>query len=138
MILVDCNCAHKVKPSDPDGAPVFERLISAKLTLCIGGRLTEELADTKLYSLLKQLRLAGRLLSLDKKEIEREELKIEKLLVSNDGHIIAIARICGCRLLFSNDKDLHIDFRNKTLIDTPRGKIYQDSSHSHLLDEACS
>ena len=53
-----------------------------------------------------------------------EKLLQEERCRSNDTHVIALAQISGARLLYSNDKDLHVDFKNKRLIDEPRGKIY--------------
>lgn len=59
---------------------------------------------------------------------------------SDDTHIIALAQISGARLLFSNDKALHQDFKNKELINNPRGKVYSTlrgsdfrASHKNLL-----
>ncbi|MYH42126.1 MAG: hypothetical protein F4017_01170 [Acidimicrobiaceae bacterium] len=43
---------------------------------------------------------------------------------SDDHHVIALAQISGARLLFSNDKDLHKDFKNRQLIDQPTGTVY--------------
>ena len=52
----------------------------------------------------------------------------------------ALAKISGARLLYSNDKDLHQDFKDKNLIDNPRGRVYStlesknfSVSHSRLL-----
>lgn len=58
---------------------------------------------------------------VEKRAIELREID---LCVSDDEHIIALAQISGARLLYSNDGDLHKDFRNKNLIDNPRGKVY--------------
>ena len=43
---------------------------------------------------------------------------------SDDPHIIALAQVSGARLLYSNDKSLQQDFKNKDLINNPRGKVY--------------
>ena len=69
-----------------------------------------------------------------------EKLLQEERCRSNDTHVIALAQISGARLLYSNDKDLYVDFKNKHLIDEPRGKIYSTNedknftnSHARLL-----
>ena len=54
---------------------------------------------------------------------------------SNDHHIIALARISGARVLYSRDRDLHQDFKNKQLINRPRGSIYSSPGHKHLLEK---
>ena len=42
---------------------------------------------------------------------------------SNDPHVLALAQVSGARLLYSNDRKLHKDFKRKTLINPP-GSIY--------------
>ena len=43
---------------------------------------------------------------------------------SNDQHVIALAQLGGARLLYSNDGNLQQDFRDKRLVDNPRGQVY--------------
>ena len=54
----------------------------------------------------------------------KKKLKAEQKCRSNDLHIIALAIVSGARLLYSQDQLLQQDFRDKALIDQPRGKIY--------------
>ena len=58
--------------------------------------------------------------------IEKSSLKLENAsrCVSDDPHVVALAQLSGARLLYSNDTDLMQDFRNRNLIDRPRGRIY--------------
>ena len=79
-----------------------------------------------------------RTVNADQVNAKAEELKNE--CVSDDQHIIALAQISGARLLYSHDGDLQEDFRNKELIDRPRGKVYSTkktknftSAHRGLL-----
>ena len=53
-----------------------------------------------------------------------EELQAEAALRSDDPHVIALAQVSGSRLLYSNDRALQQDFRDKALIDNPRGSVY--------------
>ena len=53
-----------------------------------------------------------------------------------------LAQVSGARLLFSNDVPLHRDFKNRDLVDVPRGKVYstrEDTSftqrHRRLLND---
>ena len=55
------------------------------------------------------------------------------LCVSDDPHIIALARVSGARTLCSNDNNLHTDFKNQRLLSHPRGGVYQNANHGHLL-----
>jgi len=52
---------------------------------------------------------------------------------SDDIHILALARAGGARLLYTEDKDLKKDFKNKAIIDDPRGKIYSGAKNKRLL-----
>ena len=69
---------------------------------------------------------AGRLRLVEKKPVEQEteRLRVNGVCQSNDEHVIALARVSGARLLYSNDVDLQQDFKSKTLIDNPRGSVY--------------
>ena len=69
-----------------------------------------------------------------------EDIKRTQVCQSDDPHIIALAKISGARLLYSNDIDLHKDFSDKALIDNPRGRVYStlrnkrfSDSHKRLL-----
>ena len=69
-------------------------------------------------------------------------LRASQSCVSNDEHVIALAQVSGARLLFSNDVPLHRDFKNRDLVDVPRGKVYstrEDTSftqrHRRLLND---
>ncbi|MDE0306934.1 MAG: hypothetical protein OXI87_18940 [Albidovulum sp.] len=44
---------------------------------------------------------------------------------SNDQHVLALARISGARLLYTNDQKLMDDFKNTELVSTPKGKVYR-------------
>ena len=50
------------------------------------------------------------------------DLKADGSCVSDDEHIIALAKVSGARLLYSKDGDLHSDFTNPRLLS--RGRVY--------------
>jgi hypothetical protein len=89
---------------------------------------------------IRALNQAGRAYYFTDEEVCTEEENVINLAVmtSNDPHIIALARVSGARTLCSHDIQLHRDFRNRNLINRPRGHIYQNSSHRHLLDHTGS
>lgn len=60
-------------------------------------------------------------------------LRADPLLKSEDAHVLALARASGARLLYTGDGNLMDDFRNKRLIDRPRGRIYSRASNADLL-----
>ena len=55
--------------------------------------------------------------------------------VSDDQHIVALARIGKARLLCSNDDALTTDFRNPVLISKPRGKVYKRRGRKFTSDQ---
>ena len=54
-------------------------------------------------------------------------------LRSDDPHVLALARTAGVRLLYTGDRDLMADFKNKELIDRPRGRVYTGAANAPLL-----
>lgn len=107
-----------------------------------GGKLTQELSNnSSVRRFLRVLQQAGRAISFPDNLIEQEIRNVNALglCVSNDEHIIALARISGARTLCSNDTDLHTDFKNRELVSNPRGRIYQNAEHKSLLEhtQAC-
>lgn len=134
-IIIDANASHEFINQTEDGAPVFNRVMTGKLKIVAGHQLKEELLKTAFRRLYKQLVLAGRLIEADNDEVDKEYKKnLLDCCVSNDRHVIALARVSGARLLFSADEPLHADFKNKTIIDNPRGKIYSSAKHEKILD----
>jgi hypothetical protein len=145
-LIVDNNVAHKVfgsKP-DPEFAPIREALFGrfqhvAAIVHYSNALLREYAASPAHLRTLLELSRAGRAFKLPEADVVREFKRIVKsgACVSDDQHIIAIARVGGARLLCSHDRNLHCDFTNVALVPTPQGKIYQDASHAHLLRQCC-
>ena len=53
--------------------------------------------------------------------------------------MLALAIVSGARTLASDDNALTADFRNKAIIDSPRGSIYRDPvKHGRLLRHTTS
>ena len=136
--IVDVNVSHEVFGTDrPEaGERLFKRLNSGSLRLVVGRKLLGELNYGKAQQWIQQAILAGKVHqettgTVDERE---EELSSEGRCLSNDPHIIALGQISGARLLYSNDKKLHVDFKNKLLIDEPRGKIYSTNEDKNFTN----
>ena len=57
---------------------------------------------------------------------------------SDHIHVIALANASGARLLYTEDKGLMDDFKNKDLISKPRGTVYSRAKNAILLaDDIC-
>ena len=128
--IVDANVAHEVfriTPA-PAGEKFFEWINKGTRRLVAGGKHLEDLenssADFRQWA--TGALLAGKMRIVDYDQVHRRTLKIQaqSQYESDDPHLLALAQISGSRLLYSNDRDLHRDFRKKVLIDKPRGKVY--------------
>jgi hypothetical protein len=108
--------------------------------LVYGGKLVDEYnKNLAVRRMLAVLDRAGRTRRVDDDSIEKEIDMVTRIgsCISNDKHIIALARAGNVRLLCSHDKALHTDFTNKALLDKPRGNVYQNRRHKKLLERFC-
>src|SRR5258707_5959470 len=109
-IIVDANVAHEFNAPLTEGASnIFQWLMNDGGVIATGGRLKRELVATNLRNVYQTLLLAGRLYQYNDNEVDRIEVRIVDKggLRSNDPHVIALARVSQCRLLFSRDQQLH-------------------------------
>ena len=133
--ILDANVVHKVfgKGRSDAGKAFFEWLVSGNGSLVTGGQLHRELTRTHTFQeWSKQAVLSGRIKRFnDQKTDDRTEM-LRDSCISNDPHIIALAQISGARFLYSDEGNLHKDFRNKKLIDNPRGTIYSTKEQDNF------
>lgn len=145
-LIIDTNVVSRVffGASDPDFSSLHGCLFgnaNPRVEIAYGGQLRREyLKNRKVATVLRVMDQAGRAAQYPDKAVDAETDTVENtgLCVSDDPHVIALAKVSGARVLCSHDKDLHTDFTNKALLDSPRGKVYQESSHDHLLKAACT
>lgn len=139
-VIVDVNLAFRIFTSVPeaDFRPVFDWLHALDKNGCVvfGGTLLKELSSreaSRCY-LLALLR-AGRAHRIPDALVQSEAQQVTDsgLCKSDDPHVVALARVSGTRTLCSHDRALHQDFRNVKLISKPRGRVYQNAMHTHLL-----
>ena len=60
----------------------------------------------------------------DALDAAEKEIRREGICRSNDEHVLALARVSGARLLFTNDRALQQDFRDREIIGGTRGRVY--------------
>lgn len=122
--IVDANVAHEVfgENAPPAGVRFLNWISNGNGRLVIGGLLMSELASSSsgFRAWAVQAQLSGRLRVANKTAALSEAGACK----SNDHHVIALAQVSGARLLYSNDRDLQDDFRDKGLIDNPSGSVY--------------
>ncbi len=82
----------------------------------------------RMREIFARYREAGKLKLVSKEAVMRTQNSLTGL-ISNDPHIIALAKVAKVNLLVSSDKKLQRDF----LEFIKNGDIYQVKSHKHLL-----
>ena len=140
-LIVDASVAAAFFCAEAD--PYVEALEAVKNGRCCiyyGGKLRRENAKARVV-LMQVLMLdrAGKAKNFPDKEIDvaTDLLKEARACRSDDPHIIALAQVSNCRLLFTNDRLLQTDFTNPHLVARPRGNIYKNSSHRDLIRRHC-
>ena len=99
-------------------------------TLALGGKLRQELSDDgrnrDFLRVYGQLRLDGRVKDIPDEQVDSETatLQARRICRSNDAHVLALARVSGARLLYSNDQALQEDFNDPQIVNDPRGRVY--------------
>ena len=134
--IVDVNIAHEVfgTKRPPAGEEFLKRIMQGKIRLAVGGKLRCELASSRFREWARQAQLAGTILSFndDRVKIQEQELQSSGFFKSDDVHVLALAQISGARLLYSNDKNLHKDFKDPKWIADPRGRVYSTVQNKNL------
>lgn len=135
--IVDRNVVGELLKQTHEAARGFYQWLVDRGTLVVGGQELREAFykrnnDKERY-IVNELRSAGKIIEEEDDNVEKKASGLRKTnsCQSDDEHIIALAQISGARLLYSNDKVLHKDFRNKELID-PRGTVYSTITDTGL------
>ena len=138
-VIIDANILSDVfgENRSEAGEKLFEWIDNPKKRghLLLGGtKLRAESMHVSAFSVWwRNATRSGVATEIKAKEIDDLEqyLIAEDSCSSDDEHIIALAKVSGARLLYSNDVALVDDFRNKgktpNLLPQPRGKSYPSS-----------
>jgi predicted nucleic acid-binding protein len=137
-VIVDANLASKVFSrtlADPEFKPVLRWLYHGEGILVYGGHNEKELRIIgDAAAAITELHRSGKAVPFGSAELAPQEAYLRKQgIKSNDPHVLALARVSRARTLVSHDKPLHDDFKNLALVPSPRGMIYQNSSHQKCL-----
>lgn len=136
-VIVDANLCSVVfrNTGEKSHKNLRAAILSNRLTLVHGGKLTAEYKKAGVISTIHLLAQSGRAIMVSSTLIDAEIKKIEGRCKSNDLHVIALARVDRKRgrVLCTDDQALKADFKNKALIDGPRGKIYSPTRHKQSL-----
>jgi len=138
-LILDANFASLVFPkrgvtTDADFLPVVDWLYRKDGKLVFGGLNERELMKVGSAAVaIGELRRSGRAIQIPGVDEEQRKVEARGGYVSDDPHVLALARRSGARTLVSHDQDLHADFLNLRLVPRPKGMIYQDASHIGVL-----
>lgn len=144
-LIVDTNVASEVllEPPHADFVPLRSCLVNQKpypATLVCGGELRREYEKNRdVMIFVLNLGSAGRMRLVPDGlcDARAAELRQSAACASDDEHIIALAQISGARLLCTKDLALQHDFRNPTLLNSPRGSVYLRPEHTSLIRRHC-
>lgn len=137
-LIIDADVSASLQPPSTNAQPIVNAIEQRRVRLVVGGRNTEELYRTRAVGRwIAGLIRANLARTVPTEDIEKEERTLPRLgkCKSNDSHVIALARASGARLLFSEDKNLARDFKNREFLD-PTGSVYKRRAHAHLLETA--
>jgi hypothetical protein len=141
-LIIDVNTLHKVFPTPTaDYEPVAKAVADGKAKIFYGGELAREyMAMERFRRYLRMLDQKGsaQIFPVAEVDAKAEELEERDCCRSDDPHVLALALVSGARLLCSEDNDLCDDFKDSHIIAKPRGKIFRNATHAHLLRRHCT
>ena len=134
-VILDVNSIGKFnEPADEDMKPVWNWLErqNGKIAYASTKKFEEEWERGGGIQLRRELQRRNKLKEILPQEVEAKESELNRTgtIRSDDPHIIALAIIAKVKVLISNDRRLHEDFKNRDLVG---GSVYQTKSHSRLL-----
>ncbi len=136
-IIIDANVLGKflADPPDDDAVPVHDWLTRrrGKLVYSTGGKFAREIDGKARQRLADYVRAGLAVEEVRRERLDEEEQGLATAIRSDDPHVLALARVSGARLLYTDDGDLMTDFKTKRFIDRPRGKVYSSVANRNLL-----
>ncbi|SRR6266567_4359388 len=140
-LILDTDVVHLVYPRPSQQfVPVHRAVSDKRARLVYGGELRREYQRMQgFWRILYRLDQEGSARAVPDNAVDTEMQHISQtgLCVSNDPHIIALARVADVRLLCTNDRRLMRDFRNGALLSNPRGHVYTRANHADLIRTKC-
>ena len=132
-VILDVNNIGKFnEPADEDMKPVWNWLDrqNGKIAYSNTKKFEEEWEKGGGIQLRRELQRRNKLKEIPAQDVQEKADELEGKIESDDPHIIALAIIANVKVLVSNDRTLHEDFKNRDLVG---GRVYQTKSHSRLL-----
>ena len=135
-IVVDANMLgiFLADPVNADATPIHKWLKRGlgRVVYSTGGGFAGELGHPARKRLAVYVQ-AGMATHVPPERFRADECVLRTQIQSDDAHVLALARATGARLLYTADQKLIADFKDKQIIDKPRGKVYTGSANANLL-----
>jgi len=135
-IIIDANRISDILSKSVDAKPIIEWIAGKNGQLAAGGHLMSEYKySNEFLRFVQELERSGKLKKYDDNAIENEKKKMLSSghkIKSDDHHVLSLAIVSQCRLIYTHDANLIQDFKNIKLI-TPKGKIYRTHKNKALL-----
>lgn len=141
-LIVDTNQIAAIFDNEISGSfetKIRKFIFSGSTILVCGGRLKREYLEVRkaLPDLTRLFRM-GLLRYYNDNQVDQEEARYSDLSISSDDpHVLALARISGCRVLISRDHRLAADFKNPKFLQ-PKGSVINKVAHDSVLRRAKS
>lgn len=136
--IVDTSVANEAFAVDANEAAqkFLEYVSQGKLKLTVGGsRLNDEFSTcgSQFLQWLSRALKFGFAVRVDDSAVDRteEEIKNSGSCESDDEHVVALAKITGSKLVFTNDRDLQNDCKSLLV---PPAKIYTTNDERTKFD----
>ena len=139
MCAIDANVRDQVfGDSQPAvGEYLFNQLNSEKnkLRLVVGGKFLQELSKSRAFNTwLQTALLFGRAQSIADEDVETatQALRNQGSCLSDDENVLALAQVSRARLLYTNDRALQRDFKNRQIVSGVQGRVYTTLRSEHV------
>ena len=96
--------------------------------------MSEYAGNSAFMKILVLLKSTGAAQEFSKTAVDARQSLVSSMPIrSDDPHVIALALVSGARLLVSADVDLVADFKDRAIVNAPRGKVYNLKSANRLV-----
>jgi len=136
-IIIDANRLGEFlgEPVSADAAPIHRWLNRGRGTVVYSteGEFHSEIGSSARTKLAEYVR-AGKAILVPSEHYREDVRTLQGLPIrSDDAHVLALARASGARLLYTADRNLAADFKDRRFVNRPRGKVYTRAANAALL-----
>ena len=140
-LIIDANKLGEFLKDPPteDTRPIHEWLYPGRkrrggvIVYSTVGKFRTEIPDAARRR-LGELRQDGRAKFYNESEMEQGRKAVtEENMTSDDPHVLGLAMASGAEVLYTGDRDLMDDFRDRKVMGGLRGKIYSGAKNRGLL-----